>query len=324
MLGRIFCSSDEDWKFGFNGEYKVYDVKGSGVQYDYGFRIYDSRIAKFLSVDPLTASYPWNSPYAFAKNGVLRCIDLDGLDKVALSGASLPSQYWLPVPGSGGYQNTPGHTSYTPNQDKFFMEQGARLEKAYGYHTHQVFSGKDIVDKLVSETQNHGSITSLAFFAHGGPTGLYLNYDEGFYKSGQYGKVLSATISEIVTRVNIGDIQFSKDAVFFFDACRVAGDPGFLDNSIAYDFVLKTGVTSFAATGSVFMSDLDIADGKFKTNGEFLKYLARNLILQFKLTIRLKFYEFWKPNKVEINAKIYKVESENLGNEVNMDEHIQK
>ena len=28
MLGRIFCSIDQDYKFGFNGEYKDDDVKG--------------------------------------------------------------------------------------------------------------------------------------------------------------------------------------------------------------------------------------------------------------------------------------------------------
>ena len=62
MLGRIFCSSDQDYNFEFNGKYKDYEVKGAGVQYDYGFRIYDTRIAKFLSVDPLTKSYPELTP----------------------------------------------------------------------------------------------------------------------------------------------------------------------------------------------------------------------------------------------------------------------
>lgn len=44
-------------------------------------RVYDSRIGKFLSVDPLSAEYPWNSTYAFAENDVIRSIDLDGAEK---------------------------------------------------------------------------------------------------------------------------------------------------------------------------------------------------------------------------------------------------
>ncbi|OQP58939.1 hypothetical protein A3860_06865 [Niastella vici] len=44
-------------------------------------RIYDPRVGKFLSVDPLTKSYPFMTPYAFAENDVIRSIDLDGLEK---------------------------------------------------------------------------------------------------------------------------------------------------------------------------------------------------------------------------------------------------
>lgn len=39
------------------------------------------QMARFLSVDPLAKSYPWNSTYAFAENDVIRSIDLDGLEK---------------------------------------------------------------------------------------------------------------------------------------------------------------------------------------------------------------------------------------------------
>ncbi|QJB35678.1 hypothetical protein HF329_32020 [Chitinophaga oryzae] len=53
-------------------------MKGEGNQQDYGFRIYDPRIAKFLSVDPLTKSYPELTPYQFASNSPLVGIDLDG------------------------------------------------------------------------------------------------------------------------------------------------------------------------------------------------------------------------------------------------------
>ena len=66
------------YRYGFNG--KELD-KEDPVQYDYGFRIYDPRLGRFKSVDPLSKSYPWNSTYAFAENDVIRAIDLDGLEK---------------------------------------------------------------------------------------------------------------------------------------------------------------------------------------------------------------------------------------------------
>jgi RHS repeat-associated protein len=68
-------------RYGFNGKEMDNGVKGEGVQYDYGFRIYDARMARFLSVDPLTASYPWYTPYQFAGNKPIWAIDLDGKEE---------------------------------------------------------------------------------------------------------------------------------------------------------------------------------------------------------------------------------------------------
>jgi RHS repeat-associated protein len=69
-----------DYKYGFNGKENDNEVKGTGNQQDYGFRIYDPRLAKFLSVDPLTKEYPWYTPYQFAGNMPIEAIDLDGLE----------------------------------------------------------------------------------------------------------------------------------------------------------------------------------------------------------------------------------------------------
>ena len=55
-------------------------MKSSGIQYDYGFRIYDARIGKFLSIDPLSPDYPWYTPYQFAGNMPIYAMDLDGLE----------------------------------------------------------------------------------------------------------------------------------------------------------------------------------------------------------------------------------------------------
>jgi RHS repeat-associated protein len=56
-------------------------VKGEGNQYDYGFRIYDPRLGRFLSIDPLTKKYPELTPYQFASNSPIENIDLDGLER---------------------------------------------------------------------------------------------------------------------------------------------------------------------------------------------------------------------------------------------------
>ncbi|UUC47428.1 thrombospondin type 3 repeat-containing protein [Flavobacterium cerinum] len=73
--------STEDYRYGFNGKEDDDELKGEGNSYDYGFRIYDARIGKFLSVDPLTESYPWYTPYQFAGNTPIQAIDLDGLEE---------------------------------------------------------------------------------------------------------------------------------------------------------------------------------------------------------------------------------------------------
>jgi len=72
-----------DYRYCFNGTEMGNDMSDGkvGAVYDYGFRIYDSRIAKFLSVDPLTGSYPWYTPYQFAGNKPIEAIDLDGLEE---------------------------------------------------------------------------------------------------------------------------------------------------------------------------------------------------------------------------------------------------
>lgn len=73
--------SSSTYRYGFNGKEKTDEVTGStGVTYDYGFRIYDARIARFLSVDPLTAHYSFYTPYQFAGNSPIAAIDLDGAE----------------------------------------------------------------------------------------------------------------------------------------------------------------------------------------------------------------------------------------------------
>ncbi len=70
--------SSQSYRYGFNGKEKDDEMKGGGNSQDYGLRIYDSRLGRFLSVDPLTKDYPWYTPYSFAGNKPIAFIDLDG------------------------------------------------------------------------------------------------------------------------------------------------------------------------------------------------------------------------------------------------------
>jgi RHS repeat-associated protein len=49
--------------YGFNDKEMDPETYGQGNVYDYGFRIYNPRLGKFLSMDPLSSSFPWYTPY---------------------------------------------------------------------------------------------------------------------------------------------------------------------------------------------------------------------------------------------------------------------
>jgi RHS repeat-associated protein len=87
------ANAEDAYRYGFNGKEKDNSF-ASNNSYDYGFRIYNPRLAKFLSVDPLTNSYPWYTPYQFAGNKPIWAIDLDGLEELI---QPLENREFLPV-----------------------------------------------------------------------------------------------------------------------------------------------------------------------------------------------------------------------------------
>jgi RHS repeat-associated protein len=78
MPGRTYTAAS--YKYGFNGKENDNEVKGEGNQQDYGMRIYDPRLGRFLSVDPITAKFPMLTPYQFASNSPILGVDMDGLE----------------------------------------------------------------------------------------------------------------------------------------------------------------------------------------------------------------------------------------------------
>jgi RHS repeat-associated protein len=76
--GRSYNASG--YRYGFNGKENDNEVKGEGMQQDYGMRVSDPRLGRFLSVDPITKQYPELTPYQYASNRPNDGIDRDGLE----------------------------------------------------------------------------------------------------------------------------------------------------------------------------------------------------------------------------------------------------
>ncbi|MBV7533912.1 RHS repeat domain-containing protein [Chitinophaga sp. sic0106] len=164
------------YRYGFNGKENDNEVKGEGNQQDYGFRIYDPRIAKFLSVDPLTKDFPWYTPYQFAGNTPIQAIDLDGgEDKhylISFNEKTGRSQMALMHANSWGltvspYYHYKNRVYYfgdeTPQWAQSWFGAPSRIAKAY-----RDFSGKteEEMDKVFLSQKDVGQVAAASNAAH--------------------------------------------------------------------------------------------------------------------------------------------------------------
>jgi RHS repeat-associated protein len=111
MPGRRFSASGS-YRYGFNGKESDKDA-GEGIQ-DYGMRIYDSRLGRFLSTDPITKDYPMLTPYQFCGDNPIATIDLDGLEPAAINKGT--EALVLILQGYGG--NPPDNNTQASNAAK--------------------------------------------------------------------------------------------------------------------------------------------------------------------------------------------------------------
>ena len=70
------------YRYSFNGQEGDNEVYEIGGFQSYGFRMYDTRIARFWGVDPLAKDYPMLTPFQFASCSPILCIDVDGLEGI--------------------------------------------------------------------------------------------------------------------------------------------------------------------------------------------------------------------------------------------------
>jgi|GEM_PF-2542675 len=68
----------EKMRYGFNGKELDNELKGEGNSYDFGARMLDPRLGRWLTIDPLAVKYPNISPYTFVANMPTIAIDPNG------------------------------------------------------------------------------------------------------------------------------------------------------------------------------------------------------------------------------------------------------
>lgn len=79
MPGRTFSSAG--YRYGFNGKEKQDELHdNNGDAYDFGARIYDARLGRWLSCDPLQSKYPDLGPYIYCGNTPTKFVDYNGKD----------------------------------------------------------------------------------------------------------------------------------------------------------------------------------------------------------------------------------------------------
>lgn len=76
IFSRAFACGE--YRFGFNGMERDDEVKGVGNSLDFGARIYDSRLGRWLALDPLFKIYPNISSLTYGNNSPIYVIDISG------------------------------------------------------------------------------------------------------------------------------------------------------------------------------------------------------------------------------------------------------
>jgi len=120
MPAKKYSIANTNYRYGFNGKENDNDIE-NGAQ-DYGMRIYDTRLGRFKSVDPITQKYPGLTPYQFASNRPIDGSDLDGLEYTP-KGRYGPNQIAVDQTSVKLYSNNPAIIQQTSARLEYERKQ---------------------------------------------------------------------------------------------------------------------------------------------------------------------------------------------------------
>jgi RHS repeat-associated protein len=143
----------DGYRYGFNGKEKIDEVSGEGNEYDFGARMYDARVGRFLSIDPLNKKFHGVSNYSYALNSPILFIDFKGEDpKVAI-------------------------LFYDSNEAAFNTHIKSLINE--GYTIIKVSSGEELLRILGEYSCPESPIEQLILISHGSPGGPEMTFGGG-------------------------------------------------------------------------------------------------------------------------------------------------
>jgi RHS repeat-associated protein len=192
------------YRYGFNGKEKDDEIKSEGNSYDFGARMYDPRIGRWMSVDPAATKYSGLSPYNFVLNNPIRYIDPNGEDPIDPRTGD-KYNIWLAYASVFTVDND--KPSFVKVTDIDLLEAASYSSTWYGnkygrddqYHTGDDIGGKgyvsdkisgdarkslkDIYGKSISVANKPGSKRSLGWFQKAATQGSYTFADDALSES---------------------------------------------------------------------------------------------------------------------------------------------
>lgn len=222
-LGRVVVIRDGEnrYRYGFQGQIKDDKFYGATeTSSDFGARLYDPRIGKWLACDPLAVKYPDLSPYSFAANNPILFIDPNG------------KEIHVTDPNTGKVHIFKPGDAVPNGASKFVQDSYAGLNYLHGFQSKDNLNRVDFLvksDRVLDVSQSLDAFTTK-FNAGGG------NLIEG--RSLRWNNYQLNTFADGTASSPINDLGHELDhaAMFFMaaDNCLESGldeDCGKLNDS---------------------------------------------------------------------------------------------
>ena len=284
MEGRKYRDENYDYRYGFNGKEDDKDFGDKQLIQDYGFRLYNPALVRFLSVDPLAPSYPWYTPYQFAGNKPITYVDLDGLEEENATEKNWKSyrkvEGYGATPG-GGYVQEPKNgslgedkngivhsvtsegTTYFWNPTKGQYTYGER--EYFSFSVHDDSQSEDEYyayhDHIFSKYYELSGYEGMGLFNSGMRLGytaatlsLYPLYRSGAHNTGLFLRPSIKLTTRLFTFGSSYTFLTTEAPIEFLKASTVASMPRYFKPNIAISTV---GAIGFVATGGFLYYNSD-------------------------------------------------------------------